>query len=254
MEFLFAILCGVGVGTLGTLIGAGGGFILMPVLLFAYPSEPPWAIAALSMLVVCANGVSGAAAYAVRKQIDWKSAVFFTIAAFPGTWVGTMLTGKVEREGFEKAFGVVMLLLSFFLFFKTVTKTGLGKEEIDFHPTSRRILIGSLYSVLIGAMAGFLGIGGGIIHVPLLASVLGYPVHLATGTSHFVLALTALGSVLAHHGAGHYSRLPSFTPYLVGGVLVGAQLGAHLSRRVSSKMILRLLAMALGFVGIRLIF
>ncbi|NUM87635.1 MAG: hypothetical protein HUU37_00385 [Bdellovibrionales bacterium] len=102
-----------------------------------------------------------------------------------------------------------------------------------------------------GGSFGF-GMGGGIIHVPLLANVLGFPVHLAAGTSHFVLALTSAAAVTEHHLRGHYAGLQGFVPYLLAGILAGAQVGAQFSRIVSSRRILLILALALASVGVRL--
>jgi uncharacterized membrane protein YfcA len=111
----------------------------------------------------------------------------------------------------------------------------------------------SLLSLIVGFLSSPLGIGGGIIHVPALVSLLHFPVHLATATSHFVLAVMALAWALVHVATGVFSRGIRRTITLVIGVLLGAQLGARLSSRVQGQWIVRGLAIALGFIGVRVL-
>jgi len=98
-----------------------------------------------------------------------------------------------------------------------------------------------------------LGIGGGIIHVPILVTLLNFPVHRATATSHFILAILTLAATGVHLAAGNFAGFEWVTIYLGAGVVVGAQLGARLSRRVGGKWIIRGLSAALIAVGIRIL-
>jgi uncharacterized protein len=93
------------------------------------------------------------------------------------------------------------------------------------------------------------------VHVPLLVSVLGFPTHVATATSHFVLAFMSLVATLTHlvSGTFHHGVGLRRAAALSVGVVLGAQLGAHLSQRLSSELIHRLLAAGLVLLGIRLI-
>src|SRR5882757_619892 len=92
---LFAI--GLLVGGLGTLIGAGGGFILVPVLLFLYPSLKPETITAISMAIVACNALSGSLAYARAQRIDFKAGIQFAIFTIPGSILGVMTTRVISR-------------------------------------------------------------------------------------------------------------------------------------------------------------
>ena len=109
-------------------------------------------------------------------------------------------------------------------------------------------------SCLTGFLATFLGIGGGIIHVPILVQVLDFPVHIATATSHFVLAIMALTGTIVHIVTGSFSHGLYRTIALAIGVLIGAQLGARLSGYLHGRRIIQGLAIALVFVGVRIIF
>src|SRR5262249_61091145 len=113
--------------------------------------------------------------------------------------------------------------------------------------------LGIVLSVAVVYFSRFLGIGGGIIHVPVMAHVLHFPVHIATATSHFTLAVMALTGTLVHIMTGAFHHGVRRTIVLSIGVLVGAQLGARFSHHVQAQWILRSLAVALGLVGIRIL-
>jgi len=120
------------------------------------------------------------------------------------------------------------------------------------HTFSFNPVLGVGLSLFAGFMSSLLGIGGGIIHVPVLIHLLNFPVHIATATSHFVLAVMAFVGTCVHILTGAFSHGIRRTACLAVGVLIGAQLGAHLSNRVHGDWIIRGLAIALGFVGVRI--
>ena len=114
-------------------------------------------------------------------------------------------------------------------------------------------LVGIVLSVFVGFISSLLGVGGGFIHVPVLTRLLNFPVHVATATSQFVLAVMALAGTLVHIVNGVFVSGIRRTLLLALGVVVGAQFGAALSNRVGGKMIIRGLAVGLALVGLRLI-
>ena len=98
-----------------------------------------------------------------------------------------------------------------------------------------------------------MGIGGGIIHVPVLGYFLHFPVHIATATSHFILAIMAFTGTVVHIFTGTFAHGVHRAIALAIGVVVGAQLGAHFSQKIHGTWIMRSLALALGLVGIRIL-
>src|SRR3954463_8302141 len=95
------ITLGFFVGMLGTVIGAGGGFILVPVLVFLFPSLPPEAITSISLGVVFLNACSGSVAYARMKRIDYKTALLFSAATLPGAIIGAFTTSFIPKKIFD---------------------------------------------------------------------------------------------------------------------------------------------------------
>lgn len=256
---------GLAVGAFGTMIGAGGGFILVPLLLFLYPQEKPEVITAISLAVVFFNALSGSIAYGRKQRIDYKSAGIFAIASIPGAFLGAKSTQWVSRELFEPIFGAGLIAISLYLLIK---KTGgVRRERVGKASTTRTLVdaeghtytytfdprVGIVLSVFVGYLSSFLGIGGGVIHVPALVHLLDFPIHLATATSHAILVVMALVATIEHWLNGSLAVGLDRLVFLAPGVIIGAQIGALLSGRVRGTWILKLLAGALMLVGIRLL-
>ena len=270
---LLLVLLGFVVGTAGTLIGAGGGFLLVPALLLLDPQADPRSVTAISLAVVFANAVSGSLAYARTGRIDYRAGLAFALATLPGAALGAWSTAWVSRGAFSALFGALLVLLGLTLA-RPVRPVVSPTEALPPRAPSRSwwvrrwvdpqgaahewafdVRIGVGLSLGIGYLSSLLGIGGGVVHVPALVHLLRFPVHVATATSQFTLVFTALTGTAVHVAGGELSARPVLLELalLVAGVLPGAQVGARLAGRVRGKWILRVLALALVLVGARLI-
>jgi hypothetical protein len=261
---------GFAVGTYGTIIGAGGGFILVPLLVFLFPQDGPSMITAASLAIICVNATSGTIAYARQKRISYRTGILFAVATIPGAFLGSFLTRFISRRVFGVLFGGLLMAVAAFL----VVSRGMRRKanapapgvrspgpivdtvidrEGNVYPLSYNVTLGIGISLLVGCFSSLVGIGGGLIHVPVLTYLFGFPLHIATATSHFVLVFTSLAGVaehiLDHTWPTHLLR----DVCLAAGVIGGAQLGAFLSRRISAPWIVLGLALALGLVGVRLV-
>lgn len=258
-------LLGFAVGVFGTLVGAGGGFILTPVLLLVYPQSTPGLITAISLVVVFFNAGSGSIAYARQERIDYRSGAVFAACTLPGAVLGVLVADRVSRPGFDVIMGIALTALAWWLIrgrkrvFDLHTGRGplrvLTDAEGNEYRYRANVRLGALLSVVVGFVSSFLGIGGGVVHVPLLVTLLGFPTHIATATSHFVLAWMALVATLTHVVIGTFSGGLGLrrAAALSVGVVFGAQLGALLSKRLSGTVIQRLLAVGLLALGVRLV-
>ncbi|MFN2464768.1 MAG: sulfite exporter TauE/SafE family protein [Candidatus Dormibacteria bacterium] len=262
---LLLLAVGFAVGAYGTLIGAGGGFVLVPVLLLIYPTETPTQLTAVSLAAVFANASSGSVAYLRARRVDTRSALMFAVATLPGAVLGALSVQALSRGAFNVIFGAVLTALSLLLLgnperrlqIEAVFPSNERREIIDAEGTTYRytynLPLGLAVSVAVGFLSSLLGIGGGIIHVPFMAQVLGFPTHVATATSHAVLAVMAGAGTATHVFQGAFGGIVYRTLFLGAGVVVGAQVGARLSERVRATWLLRLLALALLVVGLRLL-
>lgn len=258
---------GLTVGAFGTLVGAGGGFVLVPVLLLLLPGREAQTITAMSLFVVAVNAASGSVAYGRQGRIDVRSALWFASATLPGAVGGAIVVGFIPRSVFDVLFATILGGIGFYLLFHRpsraiaapITGRGVVRRRIrdaqgNTFTYAFRLPTGVSLSMLIGFFSSLLGIGGGVIHVPVLVTILHFPVHIATATSQFTLMFMAAEGVAVHFWTGTltWDRSLFQAAVLAAGAVPGAQLGAWASRRLESGIVLQALAGALVLVAIRL--
>ncbi|HZN49707.1 MAG TPA: sulfite exporter TauE/SafE family protein [Methylomirabilota bacterium] len=246
------------IGAFGTLVGAGGGFLLVPLLVLGYGFAPADAVGT-SLSLVFLNALSGSVAYLRQRRVDLSLGWRFAAATLPGAVGGAYLTRALSTRAFVVAFGLILLAIATLLFIgiqvRPSARAGL-RSIVDTGGEAHHYRVdvwkGVVVSFAVGVLSSVFGIGGGIIHVPFLIVALGLPVHVATATSHFVLSISAFAGAMTFLSLGHV-RLA--TTALMGvGILAGAQLGALASTRASANLLRRVLAGSLSLVGARMLF
>lgn len=264
MPELIAALGGLGIGILGTLIGAGGGFFMVPIILLLEPEWSTEVVTAFSLAVVAANATTGAVSYGLARRVDLRSFAIFSAAALPGAALGSFASAFVPRRAFDPAFGVVLIVIGTWLFFRRGrplrTPRAVGHAHrmlVDKYGARYEwwfdMRLGIASAVAVGFLSNILGIGGGIVHVPVLVTMLDFPEHVATATSHAVLAVTSLAGTIIHLIHGDFRSDATLVIATAAGAVAGAPIGARLSRFVPGAVILRILAGALAAVGARLL-
>lgn len=259
------LAAGFAIGCYGTVVGIGGGPLIVPVLhfVFGWSTED---VVASSLFVVLLNALSGSAAYARQKRIDIEGGVAFSVAAMPGAVVSGFFHHLVHVPSFDVIFGMFLLALAGYTVarvdgldrpavvtrlqrkrWRHVVMIDAFRNKYDFYTNQN---LGIAINIVLGFVAGFLGIGGGVLQVPVLVFLLGYPIHIATATSHFVTMLTSAFAVAPNVVLGnvHFGAVL----WLGAGVLVGAQAGAKLALRLKTKAILYLFAIILVAFALRL--
>jgi uncharacterized membrane protein YfcA len=252
------LIAGLLIGAYGTLIGAGGGFLVVPILLLGYHFRPADAVGT-SLAVVFLNALSGAIAYLRQRRVDLSLGWRFAAATIPGAVGGAYLTRALTSYVFSLGFGLMLLVIAALLFMgRTASPSPRAavRQVVDVITGEAHVYRvdawkGVLISVLVGFVSSIFGIGGGIIHVPFLIVGLGLPVHVATATSHFVLSISAFVGASTFAALGHVQYATAAVMGL--GVLLGAQVGARVSLRSSASFIRRLLAGSLALVGARMV-
>jgi uncharacterized protein len=263
--YLLMIPLGVVVATYGTLVGAGGGILLVPALLLLYPDESANVIASISLAVVFFNSVSASIAYGHMHRIDYRAGLLFAAVAVPAGFLGAYSTSLLSRRVFDLTFGALVLALATFIFLRPTPKhlnhRATSRETthrlIDFKGNSFiyafSLRLGVIISVAIGLVASMLGIGGGPFYVTMMVYPLHFPLHVATATAQLILMIVSLCWSVAHLIAGGFEHGVYRTLFLSIGVIAGAQVGAWLSQRVAGMIISRVMAGGLLLIGIRLV-
>ena len=122
----------------------------------------------------------------------------FSIATFPGAILGAQMSGWFSGNGFMFAFGCFMLCASVLIGFKNFRKGERKEESLTLEQLSYSKSIGISISFFVGFISSIFGIGGGLIHVPALIYLMGFPTHMATATSQSILAVSTTVGVITH--------------------------------------------------------
>ena len=267
LAFAGLVALGFGVGVLGTMVGVGGGFLLVPVLLVLYPSDSPELITSVSLAVVACSASAGTVAFTRQRRIDWLAAAVFSLATVPGASLGALAVGLIPRRTFDLLFGLLLAGIATLLVARPTSRPRvvqrlhrrgevtrlLQDRSGDTYLYSYNLPLGAAVCVAIGFVSSLLGIGGGVMLVPILIQVMRFPTYIATATSGAVLAASAITGTLVHVSAGSLDGGYEPALALVVGVLFGAPAGAVASSRVRGEVLVRLLGAAMGLSAARLL-
>jgi uncharacterized membrane protein YfcA len=224
-----AALAGFGAGLAGGLFGVGGGIVMVPVLT-AFFGLTQHQAHGTSLAAVAATALAGIAVYGLAGHVAWLPAALMAVS---GAWtarLGARLAARTGREQLSLAFAVFILAVGVRMLWR-VPVAG-GDSAIAGGPFSGPLGVAAALSVgaAVGLLAGFMGVGGGVIAVPALTLLFGMGQQTAQGTS---LALI-LGS--APFGAVEHARLGNVERRLLPGLMFGALLGAPLASLVAQRL------------------
>ena len=260
LESFLLILFSIFIGVLASMLGIGGGILVVPLLNLVYGLTSQISVGT-SLFTTLFTAISSTISYRRQRRIDYRAGLIMVIGSIPGGMVGAYATNFISSVGLATIFGATLVLVS--LRFLRGEKSSSNKRLS--HGWRRRIvdskgevfeytanvLPGVAAGFLAGLVSGFLGVGGGIVMVPVLRLVVGFPMHLAVAASLFIMVLTSLSGTIVHVKLGHV--ILEFALPLVVGVIVGAQIGSRAAKRLSAPWLQRLFGIALFLIGLRMI-
>lgn len=241
-ENLWLIPLGFIAGVVGSIIGLGGGIIIVPVLTFL--GVTPTVAASSSLFAAFSNSVASTVSYAKQKRIDYKIGLKLGLMSIPGTILGAFATAEVTPAIFKILFGIVLVASCYYLFIKRDTGS---KQAII---TKRMLVASAGISFFAGILSSFFGIGGGIIFVPLMIIGLGLLVKTATATSQLILMFSSASGMIAHLLLGHSDF--DYALLLSVGAFVGGLVGARLSVELKENSIRILISAVIVVAAIKL--
>jgi len=220
--WLGALLVGLVLG----LLGSGGSILTVPVLVYLV-GEPEKLAIAESLGIVTLISFVGALPFVYRGQVDWRSVLLFgatgMAGAYLGAWLSTFMPGALQLV----IFAVVMLLAAVMMMRRPAPPP---PEDTDLRAYWKVMLDG----LGIGVLTGLVGVGGGFLIVPALVLLGGLPMHLAIGTSLFIISVKSVSGfvkyidVLSKAGMSfHWELMLIFSGIGILGSFVGGKIGAY---------------------------
>jgi len=263
---LALVLVGLAAGTFGSLVGLGGGVIIVPALVFLSRwfdqlAVSPQEATGTSLAVIAVSSLSSSIAYFRQKKVDAKSALLFFAGSGPGAMAGAALNARMTGGGLLAGFGVFLIAMSFLL----VIRDRLGRRSVRWtvHRTYTDPASGETFeygytawaalavSFATGLVAGLFGVGGGALMMPVMLVLFHFPVQVAAATSMFMIFLSSIPGSMTHAHYGHILWL--YAALLAPGAWAGGRLGAWLSLRLRTRTLTLLLRLMLMAIGLRFI-
>ncbi len=244
IDQLWLIPLGLVAGILGSMIGLGGGIVVVPVLTFFGFS--PTLAASNSLFAAFSNAVGSTISYSRQKRIDYSIGLKLGLLSIPGTVLGAYLSSDVTPGIFKVLFGLVLVSSAVYIFLRKKIET---KEK---NITKQIIVFVIAASFFAGIISSFFGIGGGTVFVPLMVVGIGMTMRKAAPTSQFILLFASLSGIIVHSILGHPDFLQA--GLLAAGAFVGGIIGARLSLDIKERSLQILVSVIIIIAAIKLFF
>lgn len=263
---LLLVLCtSVVAGTLGALLGLGGGIILVPALILLL-HVPEKAAVATSLLGVIATSVTASISHLRYRYVNISLGIWLTSGTVVGALLGSLIFHMMNPRWIALIFALMQGYVAWTISRPrrekmddesiTVNASVHSGQFVDFATgktvqyVPARMGIGWATSVIAGVLSALLGVGGGFINVPVMTLLMNVPLKAAAATSSFMIGMT--GSISAAIYLLHGYVDPTLAAPSVLGVMAGAYAGAILSRRLRSRVLRNVLIVLLVLSAIRM--
>jgi uncharacterized membrane protein YfcA len=250
-------------GTLGAMLGLGGGIFLVPFLNLAM-NFPLQAAAAISLTTVIATSSSVSAGRAGKQLINMRLGMVLEVATAAGSLLGGITAQMLRQSTLQILFGSTSAVVA------VIMVSRLRRRNVILDPAVQPGVLGGRYhedesggtvvyrvkrmpvalfaSFLAGNVSSLLGVGGGVIKVPVLNAWCGVPMRAAAATSAFMIGVTATAGAVIYYGRGEL--VPGLAAAAVLGVQLGSWVGMHAAKRTSAKWLKVMMAAVLVVVAV----
>ena len=263
LNVFILVFAGFGVGFLGTILGIGGGSIIVPVLVlwFGYPMHTA---IATSLIAIVGTSINAASANILSGAANLKLGIFLEIItvffAISGGFISISVTEKPLMILFGGLLGVIGII--YYARIKIDDQyieddsSFFGGEFFDHEKGNivkykpKNILLISIISGFAGLMSGMLGIGGGVLKVPSMNIIGKIPIRATTATSNFMIGLTAAAGAIVYVQKGYL--VPLNTALILIGVTLGSKFASVKFKRIKDRKIKIIFTIFLFVIAIQM--
>ena len=260
---LIIFIAGVIAGAMGSLLGLAGGVFLVPFLNLGLNFSFPVA-AAISLTTVIATSSSVSAVRSREHVINLRLGMLLEVVTAGGSLLGGITAQLIDPAHLQKLFGLTMAAIAATMMTRlnrrnvildsSVDTGALGGRYVEQESGGvvcyrvKRLPLAMFASFVAGNVSSLLGIGGGVIKVPVLNAWCGVPLRVAAATSAFMIGVTATPGAIIYYGRGQL--IPALAAAAVLGVQLGSWRALRLAPKVPAKWLKLLMAIVLGIVAI----
>lgn len=264
---LLLLLVGAVAGIAAGFLGIGGGAILTPLCLLVFPTlnigeeNMIKIIFGTNMFLVTVFSLSAVIQHHGNRKVDWRTLLVMGPLAVVGSFAGAWAASITDSSDLKKAFAVLLIISSLFIIVKGTTKP-VGSSESRDSFLSRKFL--PLLGLVTGFAGSFLGIGGGVVMIPVLILIFAFPVDKVAATSSSIIIFIGLAGMSSYIWHGwDIENLPGWStgyvwwsaaiPLALGGVPM-ARIGAKLNAKTQDKLLQRIFGACLLMIALKILF
>lgn len=268
MTLILLLIVGFFTGILGAMLGIGGGSVIVPILVIFF-NFPMHTAVATGLMTIVATSTSVVPINILKGFVNLRLAIFLETVTVLAAFAGGMIGNNTNEQILEISFGVILFLIAMLYVKESLKKAG----EITYETSYKNMFSDSYYdpdikaenpytpvrlklvaatSAFAGFASGTLGIGGGVIKVPVMNLLSRMPIKVAIGTSNFMIGLTAAAGSIPYILYGKTSPVTSLT--MVLGVIFGSRFGASKFQKVKDKRLRILFATVLVVIAVQMFY
>lgn len=274
--YLLLIVGSILAGLLGSMLGIGGGLIIVPLLNLGF-GIPLNQASGASLIAVIVTSSAGATYYVEQKIVNVRLGMLMEVFTVTGAIFGAFASNVLAQNSLGQVIlrillGVVLVYTGYYMTFRrrdssaqSQTHPARSKGMMQDIPgqyhdevsgkvvnySARNVPRGLVASIGAGIVSGLFGIGGGIVKVPAMILLMDVPTKVATATSNFMIGVTGTAGAAIYYTTG--SVVPSIVAPVTIGVFAGAMVGSRISSRVKSVWLSRIFAVVLVATAIELV-
>ncbi len=260
---LVMIAGGVAAGLFGALLGLGGGILIVPLLTLGF-GLPVREAVGVSLVSVIVTSSAAASVYLERHVANLRLGMTLELFTAIGAFVGGLVAFLVEERVIAALFTALLVYTAWSMVRRRAAEAT-GAEPVEEDPPGsatfraglngpgyvvRRLPAGIVGSLFAGVMAALLGVGGGLVKVPVMHLVMGVPLRVATATSNLMIGVTATAGAVVYLARGGIDPLVAGPTAI--GVFLGASIGSRAAHRLRLGTLRLLFVLVLGYTAIQM--
>ena len=251
-EYLFMVAGGAFAGLLGSILGLGGGILIIPMLTLLFGIPMREAIGA-SLVCVIATSSGAASLYVRRRLCDVRLGMTLELATTLGAVAGGVIAGLLNAQTLSILFSALLIYTAWTM----LRKRDRINNAVDFGDgdtsyRANRLPLGMGASFFAGNVSGLLGVGGGVVKVPVMYMLMGVPLKTALATSNFMIGVTASAGAFVYFSRGEVHPLVAGSTML--GVFLGATAGSRLLPRIRAEYLKKSFVFVLLYLSLEMLF
>jgi uncharacterized membrane protein YfcA len=266
-QSLYLALAAAGASVLGSMLGLGGGVFIVPLFTLFLGVDPKIAVGA-SAIAVVTNSVVGSTRHLRNRYVNIRLSMLLEISTALGAILGALIAVAVSAGFLEALLGAVLLYAAWSMLrgrkveianaepgdsdpMELMAEFPEGKSGNVVRYVPQRLPFGIGASAGAGVISGMLGIGGGVVQVPLMNLLMKIPLRAAAGTSSFMVGMTAVATASVFYASGNIN--PQVTVPAMIGVLLGSNIGSILTKRLKTDRLVVVFVVVMVYLGISMV-